>query len=117
MSIANDSPYKISKAAGEWFSKVDPKELWKKRDYLGKEFKHLDIKEILRKRLNLPELNKVESYVEIKIPAGQKLRMGIIGRSKSGTGGEIQYQIISGQIKEDWIADTLKVGDIMLKGN
>ena len=49
-----------------------------------------------------------ESFVRIKIPAGTRIRMGIIADSaQNGTrGGAIQYQLVDAKADGNWIIQT-----------
>lgn len=81
----------LSSMNGRWFSRINPVDL------AGDKLK-------LKSILNLPEENLMQSYIAIKVPAGTRMRMGVVGHGKDGMkGGGIQYDLLNEEFNPSWM--------------
>ncbi len=46
----------------------------------------------------------MQSYIAIKVPAGTRMRMGVVGHGKEGLrGGGIQFDLLKEEFDTSWI--------------
>ena len=89
--ISGEGTSEVSEELGRWYSRINPTEMGSKAE--------------IRDVLSLPQENNVSSYVTIIIPAGTRVRMGVVaGSEKLGSrGGAIQYDLMNIEIPGSWV--------------
>jgi hypothetical protein len=89
--ISFKSDGQLAEEAGRWFSKIDPRTMDKSE---------------LKRVLNLPANNDVSAFIQVQIPAGTRMRLGVVDYGLDGTkGGVAQYDLMGIDIAKTWIID------------